>query len=134
MSRILVLHDNPGLQMAIVNALEDAGHDAIAGAPGREALSDIEGWRYDVVIIDVLKRDVSAWYLMRRARRARPVARIVALCDTDGVLPHGTLAHLSKLHGADAVLCQPIETAALQRLVGAFADTVDHDSFERPGA
>ena len=118
-SRILVLHDDPDTQLAIVNTLEDGGHDALPGAPGREALSDIEKWRYDVLLVDVLKRGVSAWYLIRRARRARPAARIIAICQTDGVLQPETLAKLSFLHGADAILTHPIETETLWQLVGA---------------
>lgn len=117
MSKILVLHDDPETQLALVNTLEDAGHTAIPGTPGRDALEDVERWRYDTLVVDVLKRDVSAWYLMRRSQRARPGAKIVAICQPDAKLSPRELARLSLLHGADVVLTHPIDSETLWRAV-----------------
>jgi CheY-like chemotaxis protein len=119
-----VLHDDPDTQLALMNALEDAGHDTIVGGPGRSGLVDVEFWPFDVLVTDVLKYGLSAWYLIRRARRARPEAAIIAICPAEGRLPRETMAHLTRLHGADAILTHPVACDALWQTVASLVDKV----------
>jgi len=51
---VLVVDDEPKIRQALVNALKDDGHDAVAAPGGREALALISERSFDLAVVDNL--------------------------------------------------------------------------------
>ena len=51
--RIMVIDDSAALRQSVLDALIDAGYEAIGAADGREALGMLDGSKVDLLICDV---------------------------------------------------------------------------------
>jgi two-component system, OmpR family, response regulator MprA len=70
-TRILVVDDSPALRMLLVDALTDAGFEAVGAENGQAALALADRWHPDAIILDVMMPVMDGPTFMR-ARRERP--------------------------------------------------------------
>jgi DNA-binding NtrC family response regulator len=62
---VLVVDDEPKIRQALVNALKDDGHDAVAAPGGREALALISERSFDLAVVDNLMPNMTGLELLR---------------------------------------------------------------------
>ncbi|MCK5652079.1 MAG: response regulator [Gemmatimonadetes bacterium] len=79
MARILIVDDEISDRILKYSILEDAGHELIAAADGRAALSLYHGQPIDLVITDILMPKLDGLELIYEIRQSYPDARIIAV-------------------------------------------------------
>jgi DNA-binding NtrC family response regulator len=62
---ILVVEDEPKIRQALVDALIDDGHDAVAASGGRQALSLVAERPFDLLVVDNLMPEMTGLELLR---------------------------------------------------------------------
>ena len=109
-----MVEDDELLRSVIVEALQDAGHLVATSADGCAAESVADGFRPDLVLLDVMLPGQSGFELARslRAGRDLPVIFVTALDGVDDRLTGFSL-------GADDYLVKPFAVAELLARVGA---------------
>jgi len=78
-NRILVLDDDRGHAEAAAESLDRAGYQCTVATSGTEGLKLLEQDAYDVVLTDLVMRDVSGIDIVRRARRASPETEVIVM-------------------------------------------------------
>lgn len=84
--RALVVDDEPNISYLVTTALRLDGWDTGVATTGREMLADLEGFRPDVIVLDVMLPDADGFELCQRLRRdgiTTPVIFLTALDATD---------------------------------------------------
>jgi len=66
--RALVVDDEPSIVDAVGTVLRYEGFEVVEAATGREALSQVQGGRFDLVVLDVMLPDVDGLEVTRRMR------------------------------------------------------------------
>ena len=74
--RILVVDDDVLIRETLLEALLDAGHEARAAGNGREALTLLESWRPDLIVLDLMM-PVMDGVTFRAEQRRRPALRAI---------------------------------------------------------
>jgi len=77
---ILVVDDEPTLRETLVEALESEGYRAISAADGREALAHFRAERPDLVLLDLMRPELSGVEVCRiiRAESGVPIRMLTA--------------------------------------------------------
>ena len=103
-ARILLVEDNPINQELACDLLQRAGIDVVVAGDGREALSELEGERFDAVLMDC-QMPVMDGYEATRELRLRPELKdlpVIAMTanamagDREKVLAAGMNDHIAK--------------------------------------
>jgi CheY-like chemotaxis protein len=69
---VLVIDDDHDFRQALADVIEDAGHQVVTAANGRDALDLIEGGlRPDLILLDVMMPVMDGWHFLS-ARLAHP--------------------------------------------------------------
>ena len=108
--RILVVEDDEMLRLALLEVLDDEGHEARAAAHGAEALEILDEWEPEVLVLDLMMPVMDAFEFREHQRRqgAAPGARILVLSaarDLDGAAHRlDADAYLAKPFGLDEML------------------------------
>jgi DNA-binding response OmpR family regulator len=68
MAQVLVVDDADKIRAAVRRLLEDAGHDVLEAATGREALRVLYDAKPDLVLLDVSMPDMDGWEALERMR------------------------------------------------------------------
>jgi two-component system OmpR family response regulator len=66
--RVLVVDDEPNIVFLVESALQLAGYETGSAATGREALTAVDRFGPDVVVLDVMLPDVDGFTVLRRLR------------------------------------------------------------------
>lgn len=80
--RVLVVDDDPGIIQVVRFALDKAGFRVASAADGLEAISRIESWRPDLVVLDINMPEIDGLEVCRRVRRTSTLP-IVFLSSSD---------------------------------------------------
>lgn len=116
MKRVLVVDDNVDSGEMLVLLIEALGHEAVHCPDGPSALAKAKDLRPDVVILDVGLPGMDGYEVATRLRGADETksARMFTLSG------YGEESDLerSKTAGCEAHLLKPVDTAAIERLVG----------------
>jgi DNA-binding response OmpR family regulator len=104
MGRILFIEADEPCAAHIVDRLTLSEHDVRVVGGERCALSTVDEWEPDVVILDPMNRTAEGGYLIRTIRRRAPTTRLVAI----GRDNTETAAVLALRMGADDYLGQPL--------------------------
>jgi len=78
-TRVLVVDDESTPRMAITEALNLLGYEAVEAASGREALDRLAAERYDLMLLDLRMPGMDGVEVMQRASRSCPELLIIIL-------------------------------------------------------
>jgi two-component system, sensor histidine kinase and response regulator len=70
--RVLVVDDDPVCQAVAMGLLESLGHEADGASDGEEAITQVEGNDYDLILMDMQMPDASGLEITQRVRALGP--------------------------------------------------------------
>jgi CheY-like chemotaxis protein len=113
--RCLVVDDEAPVRAVLADAVESAGHRAVAVEGGAEAIARFRAERFDVVLTDLAMPRVSGWQVARAIKQIAPSVPVI--------LVTGFGVELSpeerRVHGVDRVLVKPLQ---IQEILDALAE------------
>ena len=118
--RILVVDDEPGLSMAMAQALRRKGFEVDTARGGAEALSAISRQEYPLVFTDLRMPGMDGRELLSRLRKLSPETRVVLVTAYATVesavacVREGAVDYLMKPFSSEALACK-LEMMGLQR-------------------
>ncbi len=77
--RVLLVDDEPAVRSAYQEALASAGHEVISAASGEEAVTQVEGSRFDVVMTDLSMSGMSGYQVASAVKMHDPSIRVILL-------------------------------------------------------
>lgn len=115
-ANILIVDDDPAVQLTIRLLLERAGHRVTAAGDGRKGLALVEGSRFDLLFLDIFMPGMDGLETMRHVRALQPKLPIVVISGRaitpDAYAEPDFLKMATKL-GAVASLQKPFRADAL---------------------
>jgi CheY-like chemotaxis protein len=116
LAKILVVDDDPAVQMTIRLLLERAGHGVEVASDGRTGLKAFEDGAFDLLFLDIFMPGMDGIETMRHIHRLRPATPIIVISGRplvqDASAEPDFLAMAIKL-GAVSSLPKPFKPAAL---------------------
>lgn len=126
MAKILCLEDEADIRSDVVEELEDAGHQVLAVANGREGLQEIPGFQPDLIVSDCLMPKMTGLEFFQALRRDLP-----EFTDTPFMFlsAHADKSQMEKglQLGADAYLTKPIDFDRLLAMVNSLLSRTAKD-------
>lgn len=120
MANILVVDDDPAVQLTIRMLLERAGHAVVVAGDGQKGLTAFEGGSFDLLFLDIFMPGMDGLETMRHIHRGQPTVPIIVISGRPLVQEAGAepdfLAMALKL-GAVSSLPKPFKPAALLAMV-----------------
>ncbi len=116
--RILVVDDNAANARLVAYLLEVDGHDVRTAADAPEALAAIEGWKPDLVLMDLQLPGMSGLELTQLLKSAPETADIVVVALTAYAMD--TDRDQAIAAGCDGFMSKPINTRDFPGQVTAF--------------
>jgi CheY-like chemotaxis protein len=120
LARILVVDDDPAVQMTIRLLLERAGHSVVVAGDGHKGLAAFEGGDFDLLFLDIFMPWMDGLETMRHVHRKQPTVPIIVISGrplvADAESGPDFLAMAIKL-GAVSSLPKPFKPAALLAMV-----------------
>ena len=119
--KVLIVDDEPNIVTALEFLLKRSGYDVRQAGNGAEALEQIDSYRPDVVLMDVMMPVLSGYEVVQRMRERPELAQIKIVM----LSAKGSEAEVSKglSLGADLYITKPFSTqelvAAIDRLFAA---------------
>ncbi|MGA7804984.1 response regulator [Bradyrhizobium sp.] len=130
MARILVVDDDPVMQLTIRLLLERAGHDVVVAGDGRKGLAALDHGGFDLLLLDIFMPAMDGFETMRLVRQRRPTLPIIAMSGrptTPDPSPEPDFLMMATKLGAVRSLPKPFKPAALQALVADCLAECDAD-------
>ncbi len=116
MANILIVDDDPAVQLTIRLLLERAGHHVTVAGDGRKGLALFEGNQFDLLFLDIFMPGMDGLETMRHVRALQPKIPIVVISGRsitpDAYAEPDFLKMATKL-GAVASLQKPFRADAL---------------------
>ena len=112
MFRVLVVDDDPDINMAVREGLRMAGYDTVPALTGEAALAEVERHVPDLVLLDQMLPDIDGVEICRRLRAAAPTKEIPIMFLTARSAPDARVRGLAV--GADDYVIKPF---GMQELV-----------------
>jgi CheY-like chemotaxis protein len=117
MAVVVVVDDDPTIQMIAAELLQEGNHAVVSAADGEEALRVLAAMRVDLVVMDMLMPNKDGLETIIEARELYPDLRILAI-SSGGRVGVGDLLRMARLFGADETYVKPLR-------LDTFAGTVD---------
>lgn len=116
MANILIVDDDPAVQITIRLLLERAGHHITVAGDGRQGLALFEAGQFDLLFLDIFMPGMDGLETMRRIRMLQPAIPIIVISGRsitpDAYAEPDFLKMATKL-GAVASLQKPFRPDAL---------------------
>lgn len=120
LANILIVDDDPAVQMAIRLLLERAGHSVTVAGDGRKGLALFEATQFDLLFLDIFMPGMDGLETMRHIRRQQPAIPIIVISGRsiapDAYAEPDFLKMATRL-GAVASLQKPFRADALMAAV-----------------
>ena len=117
MTTVMVVDDDPDIQLLLRLELSAEGYDVVTADDGLEAVDRIPTVRPDVVLLDVMMPGLDGWGVLERLDDPKPAVIVVSGLATDRdhhyrhAVEMGALGFVSKPFDSSKLL-ELIETAA----------------------
>lgn len=115
--RLLIVEDSTALRESLAEALAGSGYAVDAAADGAQALSYIDTYDYDLLVLDLMLPKVAGLDVLRALRSKSSRARVLILSARDQVEDRVAALNL----GADDYLVKPFAWDELLARLGALA-------------
>jgi CheY-like chemotaxis protein len=130
LAKILVVDDDPAVQMTIRLLLERAGHSVVVAGDGHKGLAALNVGDFDLLFLDIFMPGMDGFETMRHVHQKQPTIPIVVISGrplvTDAGAEPDFLAMAIKL-GAVSSLPKPFKPAALLAMVEGCLKARDHN-------
>ena len=122
MSVVLVADDQPDIRLLARLVLQQAGHEVIEAASGRDTLDAVERQHVDVLVLDLEMPDVDGWQVLEeldRAGRLRSLAVVAVSAHGDpslmrDAISRGCRDYVGKPYDPDSLVTAVAEAVALR--------------------
>ncbi|WP_027515051.1 response regulator [Bradyrhizobium sp. WSM1417] len=135
MANILIVDDDPAVQMTIRLLLERAGHHITVAGDGRKGLALFEASQFDLLFLDIFMPGMDGLETMRHIRALQPAIPIVVISGRsftpDAHAEPDFLKMATKL-GAVASLQKPFRADALLAAVAGCLNAARTASVRNP--
>ena len=111
--RVLVIDDEDSHARATAEALEKVGYQCVVTTEGREGLRHIKLGRFDVIITDLVMKDVDGMEILKETRARLPQTQVIFLTGYGTV--ESAVAAMQK--GATTFLQKPVNVHQLRIVV-----------------
>jgi DNA-binding response OmpR family regulator len=105
--RVLVVDDDPDIRELLFTALEDEGFEVVPAGNGQEALTIIETFRPDVIVLDLMMPVMDGWQFAAELRKRDEDIPIVLLSAARDLRTH------AKALSAADIIEKPFDLAEL---------------------
>ncbi|MBC9882049.1 response regulator [Bradyrhizobium sp. INPA01-394B] len=116
MANILIVDDDPAVQLTIRLLLERAGHHVTVAGDGHRGLALFEGNPFDLLFLDIFMPGMDGLETMRHVRALRPAIPIIVISGrsvTPDVYAEPDFLKMATKLGAVASLQKPFRADAL---------------------
>jgi CheY-like chemotaxis protein len=122
-TRILVADDDGIIQMVVKSMLEGVGYEVAVANNGREAIAELEGGRFDLVLLDCLMPEMDGFETCRfiRGSESASMDPRIPLIALSGLTENDELARCFSA-GMDAFVAKPVDKQALLTAIGQCLD------------
>jgi PAS domain S-box-containing protein len=115
--RILIVDDNVDAAVALASLLKKYGHDVLEVHDGTEAIKAFEGFRPEIVLLDIGMPGMNGLEVARRLRQRNRSPRVLIIAITGWGKTEDEA--VSREAGFDLHLVKPVEEAELLKAVGS---------------
>jgi two-component system, chemotaxis family, chemotaxis protein CheY len=105
--RVLVVDDDPDIRELLFTALEDEGFEVVPAGNGREALTIIQSFRPDVIVLDLMMPVMDGWQFANELRARDEEIPLVLLSAARDLKTH------AKALAAADIIEKPFDLAEL---------------------
>ncbi len=132
-ARVLLVEDNSVNQLVAIGQLQSLGHDCVVAASGAEALGQIAGGRFDIILMDVQMPGMDGYQATRLIRQMPAPVNTTPII---GITAHALTGQREKClaSGMNDYLAKPVSLEQLGAVVRLWAgkEPVERDSGATP--
>jgi CheY-like chemotaxis protein len=136
-ANILIVDDDPAVQITIRLILERAGHRVTVAGDGRKGLALFEGGRFDLLFLDIFMPGMDGLETMRHIRALAPATPIIVISGrslTPEAYAEPDFLKMATKLGAVASLQKPFRADALLAAVDGCLKSAQPPSAPQPDA
>lgn len=126
MPKILIINDSSTLNKRMESVLTGEGYKVHSAGGGPEGATMISENDYDLVITEILMRDMSGFEIISHIKKESKKTRIIAM-TSGGIIDVDEYLKTVKSYGADMVIKKPFRDGYMIRVVKLILDSCHAD-------